>query len=62
MKRGKAAKALLLGVLAMGLVSCGNNPNPPLLVKIPPPASILSFLSREFVSKANRPNWKLVKA
>ena len=28
MKRGKAAKALLLGVLAMGLVSCGNNPNP----------------------------------
>lgn len=29
MKRGKAAKALLLGVLAMGLVSCGNNPNPP---------------------------------
>ena len=29
MKRGKAAKALLLGVLAMGLVSCGNNPNLP---------------------------------
>ena len=62
MKRGKAAKALLLGVLAMGLVSCGSNPNTPLLAKILPPAWILESPSRAFISKTKQLNSKSAKA